>query len=633
MKFAIYHIALFFMLIVHHLPAQVKSNNGRFEVDFARGCDDLTVTATNLYTYTGSKPSIQYDFEADGTTTDFTNDTIYTYTDPGEYYIVQVIGTASIKDTLKIVVSPPEEPEFVIQPCENHRAKVEVQPGQYDSLRVFYTSGDSIDIAANEQAPIFPYTSGWHTITVEGLVANGKDNCGISTKTFRTIDALVPANLNVVEVVTVDEQSGEISLEYELEPHVLYKLEMATNNTSNFTFLQYLKSPSQNILIDSLDTQNNFYCFRITAHDACDNKDVFSNLICSTVLNVTAQNNQNQVVWETSINNFDRFELIKNNNQNFNIGDINQRSFGDNDVVCNESYCYQLISHYANGSQSRSAVRCDTAFTTYTPDPIQNITASVNDSGVEFSWKAPDSINVKNYIIYRSTNNGAFEEIGAITSNSFQDIVNISGTNQFCYQLRYEDNCGNISEESTTTCPVYLSKSYDNNLEKLSWTEYKGWESGVKTYVVEKLDQAGNVIETIDLGLLNSYQETSISEDNQTIIYQVKAVSGDSSFVSISNQVKIVYLASAFFPNAFTPDGDGINDIFQVKGRFIGELDLKVFNRWGELIFHTDQLDVGWDGNYLGKQVAEDIYIYTATITDNEGNSFKRKGTIYLIRK
>ena len=79
-------------------------------------------------------------------------------------------------------------------------------------------------------------------------------------------------------------------------------------------------------------------------------------------------------------------------------------------------------------------------------------------------------------------------------------------------------------------------------------------------------------------------------------------------------------------PNAFTPDGDGVNDIF-IKG--FKELDLTIVNRWGQRLYKGSD---GWDGKYNGKYVSPGTYYYVIIIKDNEDNEIKLNGPVTVIR-
>lgn len=96
-----------------------------------------------------------------------------------------------------------------------------------------------------------------------------------------------------------------------------------------------------------------------------------------------------------------------------------------------------------------------------------------------------------------------------------------------------------------------------------------------------------------------------------------------------------------FFPDAFSPNGDGFNDILYVRGDFIEELYLTIYNRWGEEVFSTTDQTIGWDGTYKGMPADPGVFVYylTAKCIDGqywEGNDAKhiniKKGNVTLIR-
>lgn len=93
-------------------------------------------------------------------------------------------------------------------------------------------------------------------------------------------------------------------------------------------------------------------------------------------------------------------------------------------------------------------------------------------------------------------------------------------------------------------------------------------------------------------------------------------------------------LGTVYFPNAFTPDGDSLNDVFRPVVRNVYSFKMYIFNRWGELIFSTDKVAKGWDGTFGGKDCPEGIYTYTATygLSLREENTDTKRGMFTLIR-
>jgi gliding motility-associated-like protein len=87
-----------------------------------------------------------------------------------------------------------------------------------------------------------------------------------------------------------------------------------------------------------------------------------------------------------------------------------------------------------------------------------------------------------------------------------------------------------------------------------------------------------------------------------------------------------------YVPNAFTPNGDGNNDILYIRSTIIEEATLRIFNRWGEMVFETNDMLVGWDGTFRGRELPPDVYDYYLFGFCIDGEEFIIQGNITLIR-
>ena len=89
-----------------------------------------------------------------------------------------------------------------------------------------------------------------------------------------------------------------------------------------------------------------------------------------------------------------------------------------------------------------------------------------------------------------------------------------------------------------------------------------------------------------------------------------------------------------YIPNSFTPQGDGVNDIFAPKGIGISDYELKIYNRYGEHFFTSDDLAIGWDGtNKLNNKIAQiGVYIYSIYIIDVFGQEHSYTGKVTLVQ-
>jgi gliding motility-associated-like protein len=88
----------------------------------------------------------------------------------------------------------------------------------------------------------------------------------------------------------------------------------------------------------------------------------------------------------------------------------------------------------------------------------------------------------------------------------------------------------------------------------------------------------------------------------------------------------------AFVPNTFTPNNDGQNDIFIVRGLKVDEVYFAVYNRWGELVFETNDKTKGWDGIYKNKPADVGVFGWYLKVKCYNGEETFKKGNVTLVR-
>jgi gliding motility-associated-like protein len=113
---------------------------------------------------------------------------------------------------------------------------------------------------------------------------------------------------------------------------------------------------------------------------------------------------------------------------------------------------------------------------------------------------------------------------------------------------------------------------------------------------------------------------------------ELRTVSADGCSAVTIKPVEILEEFAIWFPNAFTPNGDGINDFYGVTGVAVSELEFYICNRWGEILFTGTKSNPVWDGYDNKGQMQEGIYTWFAKVKDIYGNTHSRNGTLALIR-
>lgn len=125
--------------------------------------------------------------------------------------------------------------------------------------------------------------------------------------------------------------------------------------------------------------------------------------------------------------------------------------------------------------------------------------------------------------------------------------------------------------------------------------------------------------------------QTSAQNPQDNKIYRVTAIKrGDSTITSTSNHTELVPPLSIYIPNAFTPNGDGMNDTFGVKGEGIRNFHLLVYDRWGAVIYECTNPKQQWDGIYKGRPVEQGTYVYQVFASGLSEPS--KTGAVTLIR-
>lgn len=100
------------------------------------------------------------------------------------------------------------------------------------------------------------------------------------------------------------------------------------------------------------------------------------------------------------------------------------------------------------------------------------------------------------------------------------------------------------------------------------------------------------------------------------------------------SSIRVTPVISVFVPNSFSPNGDGVNDVFTFKGYGIKPTGFQffIFDRWGTQLFFTNQIDIGWDGTYKGVMSQQEAYVYRLICVDAFGEEHEFKGHVNLIK-
>ena len=257
------------------------------------------------------------------------------------------------------------------------------------------------------------------------------------------------------------------------------------------------------------------------------------------------------------------------------------------------------------------------------------------DNSIRINWeKNVPWINEK-YIIYRYNNSTqTYDSIGITYTDTYTDTGLHNGT-QYCYLVKSigHYNINNIIDPienfSQTKCDIpqdtippctpslNVASHCSEEYNELNWSVDSTCLSDIVSYNIYYspfLNRTPEIIANVDKNH-NSYNH--IPQVSMAGCYQISALDSAGNESILSNKICVDSCSYYELPNVFTPNGDGVNDILHPGPyKFVDHIDLKIFNRWGTLVFETTDPDINWNGRIANsnKKVSPGVYYYVCDV-------------------
>lgn len=303
-----------------------------------------------------------------------------------------------------------------------------------------------------------------------------------------------------------------------------------------------------------------------------------------------------------------------------------------------------------NGVRSFSNQECMEPNVVQQPEyVVLNHVSVLGEGQIDIQYYADSSADIKSFNIYRRVKNGEFalikqegrpEDLDTLMNYDNRDKEKIATSIYiYEYQIGAVDSCGNewLSNISSTML-LEGEWKYDFTNE-LDWNTYFSWRAGVREYEIWRQDDWTDEWESLDyvaaddsayLHDLNDENGSIATRDRDGLYcYVVMAWSYpdqrdvdygvEDGTRSQSNKLCIQQDPPLYVPNVFTPNGDSLNNTFKPLPIYISDEDyeFKIFDRWGKLVFETNDLNHGWDGSSpRGKPMPVGMYWYTIQFTN-----------------
>ena len=259
----------------------------------------------------------------------------------------------------------------------------------------------------------------------------------------------------------------------------------------------------------------------------------------------------------------------------------------------------------------------DTVVKTFFVNPTPDVTMNFNDAckNTTINFTAVDnSATVTNW-------KWTFGDGGISNTKDTQHSYSASGT----YQVKLYANASNgcYSDSLQRDITIYSSNAFAGN------------DTIAAAGQPVQLNANGGIsyLWTPATGLndANIANPVAIVNASQTFVVKAFTPQGCESYDAVT--IKIYKGPDIYLPNAFSPNADGLNDIFRGFPVGLKQFNyLKIYNRWGQLVFYTTDYNKGWDGFWKGQKQNSGVYVVIANGIDFRGNVIDKKATVMLVR-
>jgi hypothetical protein len=304
-------------------------------------------------------------------------------------------------------------------------------------------------------------------------------------------------------------------------------------------------------------------------------------------------------------------------------------------------YTYQVET--GNGDNSMISRSCEIQLVP-DPEPFSlfelDYLSVVDNDHIELFVNSDPPYLISEIEVWRSAVDGSSAEKlfnlpwNGISPDTIIDASALVNETSYYYSILALDACGFELEASDFSRSIYLQIADQGNDEfRLSWNAYEDWGSNLLEYSIYRI--ADGVVEpgfpvTVPPSVLvfNDFAGEIVA--NRTTYY-VEAVRNDD-ITSRSNEVLLPAEAELVIPTAFRPDG--ISPVFKPRLKNIepGSYLFIIYNRWGQIVFETNNTAEGWKGLSKGRESSPDIYAWVVTFNDLTGKKVSKRGSVMVVR-
>lgn len=324
-------------------------------------------------------------------------------------------------------------------------------------------------------------------------------------------------------------------------------------------------------------------------------------------------------------------------------------AFLHEDLVPFATYCY-VVKAIGDSTFMRSLSNQVCQNTDYPALPQSNylrVATVVEDNHIVVVDSVDGSASVRRYRLERTNNGEPWEEVATQPGSGsptvvFNDLDVLTGLRSYTYRVIVEDSCGVEAVTSNHGTSILLTaEPGTDGVNRLRWNGYEQWAGSVSGYAIYRSIGDAPFTPIAFNGPTEWEAEDNVNgfiQSNGRFCYYVEAIEvGDPSgvnAVSTSNTACAIQQEAVWVPNAFNA-GSAItaNSRFKPVVAFV---DVKgyefiIFNRWGQQIWSTTDVDEPWKGQINGEYVPQGVYAYYVAVFNGAGKKFEERGTVTFL--
>jgi gliding motility-associated-like protein len=340
-------------------------------------------------------------------------------------------------------------------------------------------------------------------------------------------------------------------------------------------------------------------------------------------------------------------------------GGVANYSYVDNQqLIQDTTYCYQVVAVRQDDSTAFSNTSCMQARVIQAPQYtyLRKVSVDTATTQLQLSFLSDTAASSNKFVLLGGSNpnqlleKAVFDPSQAVIWDRFYqftytDPLANPAEGSVWYQVKVYDVCDQLLDSSELVSSIFLQGNpgvdFVNNLK---WNDYNGFLGGTQTYqLVRRIPAKDPQFIPVQLTGFGSPviadNIEAYTDNDGRYDYLVEALEGNTNPLGIndtvySNVVSLIQQPRIFFPNAFLPQG--INREFIGKGVFIEEksgFQMEIYNRWGELIFESNDYTLGWDGRLKNNQMVEQgVYVYVVHFKGKDQKTYSQRGSITVLR-